>query len=77
MELGVADDHTPTLKSELSYLMLESLPALGNRGFEVEETLDFCGVCVCVCVCVLTYLIKMKPEYLYSVPRSPCHLALI
>ena len=37
----MAGDHTPTLKSELSYLRLESLEALGNGGFEVEETLFF------------------------------------
>ena len=69
VEPGVAGDHTPTLKSELGYLRLESLQALGNGGFEVEEILF-------LCVCVLTYLIKIKPEYLYGVPRSPCHLAL-
>ena len=46
MEPGVAANHTPTLKSELSYLRLESLQALGNGGFEVEETLVFCGECV-------------------------------
>ena len=43
MEPGVADDHTPTLKSELGYLRLESLQALGNGDFEVEETLVFSG----------------------------------
>ena len=46
MEPGVAGDHTPTLKSELGYLRLESLQALGNRGFEVEESLVFSGECV-------------------------------
>lgn len=47
VEPGVARDHTPTLKSELGYLKLESLQALGNRGFEVKETLIFGGgVCV-------------------------------
>ena len=66
----MADDHTPTLKSELGYLRLESLQALGNGGFEVEETLIF------FVVSVLTYLIKIKPKYLYGVPWSPCHLTL-
>ena len=61
---------TPTLKSELGYLRLESLQALGNGGFEVKETLVFGGVCV------LTYLIKIKLEHLYGVPRSLCYLAL-
>ena len=42
----MAGDHTPTLKSELGYLRLESLQALGNGGFEVEETLIFSGVSV-------------------------------
>lgn len=46
MEPGVAGDHTPTLKSELGYLRLESLQALGNGDFEVEETLVFSGECV-------------------------------
>ena len=46
MELGVAGDHTLMLKSELSYLILESLQALGNGGFEVKENLVFHGVCV-------------------------------
>ena len=46
VEPGVAGDHTPTLKSELGYLRLESLQALGNGDFEVEETLVFCGECV-------------------------------
>ena len=46
VEPGLASDHTPTLKSELGYLRLESLQALGNGGFEVEETLVFCGECV-------------------------------
>lgn len=47
MEPGVAGDHTPTLKSELGYLRLESLQALGNGDFEVEETLvSFYGECV-------------------------------
>ncbi|KAH9679141.1 hypothetical protein KPL71_025996 [Citrus sinensis] len=44
VELGVAGDHTPTLKSELGYLRLESLQALGNGDFEVEETLVLSGV---------------------------------
>ncbi|KAH9693210.1 FHA domain-containing protein [Citrus sinensis] len=44
VEPGVAGDHTPTLKSESGYLRLESLQALGNGGFEVEETLVFSGV---------------------------------
>ena len=43
VELGVAGDHTLTLKSELDYLRLESLQALGNEGFEVEETVVFRG----------------------------------
>ena len=43
VEPGVAGDHTPTLKSELGYLRLESLQALGNGGFEVEETPSFFG----------------------------------
>ncbi|KAH9750100.1 Endoglucanase 25 [Citrus sinensis] len=34
VEPGVAGDHTPTLKSELGYLRLESLQALGNGDFE-------------------------------------------
>ena len=38
VEPGVAGDHTPTLKLELGYLRLESLQALSNGGFEVEET---------------------------------------
>ena len=42
----MAGDHTPTLKSELGYLRLESLQSLGNGGFEVEETLVFRSVCV-------------------------------
>ena len=46
VELGVAGDHTPTLKSELAYIRLESLQALGNGGLEVEETLVFPSVCV-------------------------------
>ena len=46
VEPGVAGDHTPTLKSELGYLRLESLQALGNGDFEVEETLVFFGECV-------------------------------
>lgn len=46
MEPEVAGDHTPTLKSELGYLRLESLQALSNGGFEVEETLVFRVVCV-------------------------------
>ena len=47
VEPGVAGDHTPTLKSELGYLRLESLQALGNGDFEVEETLvSFYGECV-------------------------------
>ena len=69
MESGVSGNHTPTLKSELDYLRLESLQALGNGGFEVEETLIFHGESV-------FSLIKIKPEYLYGVPWSPCHLAL-
>ena len=44
-EPRVAGDHTPTLKLELGYLKLESLQALGNGDFEVEETLVFCGKC--------------------------------
>ncbi|GAY46335.1 hypothetical protein CUMW_096280 [Citrus unshiu] len=32
VEPGVAGDHTPTLKSELGYLRLESLQALGVAG---------------------------------------------
>ena len=39
-------DHTVTLKSDLGYLRLETLQALYNGGFEVEETLAFGGVCV-------------------------------
>ena len=35
----MAGDYSPTLKSELGYLRLESLQALDNGGFEVEETL--------------------------------------
>ena len=46
VEPGVAGDHPPTLKSKLGYLRLESLQALGNGGFEVEETLVFGGVCI-------------------------------
>ena len=46
MEPGVAGDHTPMLKSELGYLRLENLQALGNGGFEVEEILVFSGVCM-------------------------------
>ena len=42
----VAGDHTPTLKSELGYLILENLQALSNGGFEVEKTLVFRVVCV-------------------------------
>ena len=61
VESGVTGDYTPTLKSKLGYLRFKSLQALDNGGFEVEETLVFRGVCV--------NLIKIKPEYLYSVPR--------
>ena len=32
MELGVASDHTLTLKSELGYLRLKNLQALSNGG---------------------------------------------
>ncbi|KAK9187304.1 hypothetical protein WN944_018696 [Citrus x changshan-huyou] len=46
VEPRVVGDHTPTLKSELGYLRLESLQALSNRGFEVEETLAFLVVCL-------------------------------
>ncbi|KAK9187310.1 hypothetical protein WN944_018702 [Citrus x changshan-huyou] len=46
VEPRVVGDHTPTLKSELDYLRLESLQALSNRGFEVEETLAFLVVCL-------------------------------
>ena len=46
VESQVASDHTSTLKSELGYLKLESLQALCNRGFEVEETLVFYGMYV-------------------------------
>ena len=42
----MAGDHTPMLKSELGYLRFESLQALGNGDFEVEETLVFGGECV-------------------------------
>lgn len=70
VEPGVAGDHTPTLKLELGYLRLESLQALGNGDFEVEGTLVFWRESVHF------FLIKIKPEYLYGVPRSPCHLAL-
>ena len=33
----VAGDHTPTLKSELGFLMLESLQALNNRGLRWKK----------------------------------------
>ena len=46
VEPRVASDHTLTLKSELGYLMFESLQAFGNEGFEVEKNLIFGGVCV-------------------------------
>ena len=65
----MAGDHTPTLKSELGYLRLESIQALGNGGFDVEETLIFPGESI-------HFLIRIKHEYLYDVPRSLCHLAL-
>ena len=57
MEPGVAGNHTPTLTSELSFLRLESLQALSNRGLEVEATLALVK-------CLLDDLIKIKPEFL-------------
>ena len=54
----MAGDHTPMLKSKLGFLKLESLQALSNVGFRVEETSAFV-----VCVCVLVLMTKIKPEY--------------
>ena len=63
VEPGVAGDHNSMLKSELGYLTLESLQALSNGSFEVEETLIFPGE-------YIHLLDKIKLEYLYGVPRS-------
>lgn len=67
MEPGVAGDHTPTLKSELGYLRLESLQALGNGDFEVEETLVFSGIFLFSCVWRLRRFKNMRGEQVCGV----------
>lgn len=48
MELGVVDDHTPMLKSELGNLKFESLQALGNGGWRLKITSTHFLFLVCV-----------------------------
>ncbi|KAK9183389.1 hypothetical protein WN944_026541 [Citrus x changshan-huyou] len=56
-EIERAMDMVGDLTSELSFLRLESLQALSNRGLEVEATLALVK-------CLLDDLIKIKPEFL-------------